>query len=117
MATQLPSSLSRIAERQHGVVTRQQALHAGLSNSMVRARVQRGAWPQLYRGVYLVISAQPSSVSHEARLWAAVLHCGRGAVLSHQTAAALHGLAVKAATPDLGVAKRARRDDPASPLS
>ena len=43
----------------------------------------------MYRGVYLVLLGPPS---REAVLWAAVLYCGRGAVLSHQTAAELHGL-------------------------
>jgi hypothetical protein len=43
----------------------------------------------LYRGVYAVFNGPPP---RNAWLWAAVLRAGRGAVLSHQTAAELHGL-------------------------
>jgi hypothetical protein len=97
MTTQLPAALARIAERQHDVVTRKQALRAGLSIDAVRSRVRRGTWRQLFRGVY-VTSGRAQAISQEARYWAAVLYCGRGAVLSHQTAAALHGLTVPNAT-------------------
>ncbi len=43
----------------------------------------------LHRGVYAVFSGPPS---RDTLLWAAVLRAGDGAVLSHQTAAELHGL-------------------------
>ena len=44
----------------------------------------------MYPGVY---AAFPGEASREASLWAAVLYAGRGAALSHQTAAELWGLA------------------------
>ncbi len=43
----------------------------------------------LFRGVYAVFTGLPP---RETWLWAAVLRVGNGAVLSHQTAAELHGL-------------------------
>lgn len=56
---------------------------------MIKRRVARGRWQQLYWGVYAVFNGPPP---REAWLWAAVLRAGPGAVLSHLTAAELHGL-------------------------
>ena len=46
-------------------------------------------WQLLHRGVYAVFNGPPRRA---AWLWAAVLRAGPGAVLSHLTAAELHGL-------------------------
>jgi predicted transcriptional regulator of viral defense system len=78
-----------IASRQAGAISRQQLLHCGLSPQMIVRRVERGRWQQLFWGVYGVFTG---SASRDTWLWAAVLRAGRGAVLSHQTAAELHGL-------------------------
>jgi predicted transcriptional regulator of viral defense system len=43
----------------------------------------------MHRGTYATFSGVPP---RQARLWSAVLRAGRGAVLSHETAAELHGL-------------------------
>jgi predicted transcriptional regulator of viral defense system len=56
---------------------------------MIFRRVESGRWQQLYRGVYAVFTGKPH---RDTWLWAAVLRAGPGAVLSHQTAAELHGL-------------------------
>ncbi len=57
---------------------------------MIKLRAwSAGRWQQLYRGVYAVFSGPPR---RETWLWAAVLRAGPGAVLSHLTAAELHGL-------------------------
>jgi len=87
---QLPSRLRDAAESQAGVVTCSQAAAAGLSRNAVHSRVVTGRWQRLYRGVYAAFSGEPSRL---ARLWAAVLYAGCGAVLSHRTAAELVGLA------------------------
>ncbi len=76
--------------RQHGVVTRAQACASGLSAGAVRARVENGRWQRLHPGVYATFSGP---VPHLAKLWAAVLAAGPEAILSHQSAAELHGLA------------------------
>ncbi|HEX7290113.1 MAG TPA: type IV toxin-antitoxin system AbiEi family antitoxin domain-containing protein [Conexibacter sp.] len=78
-----------IAARQHGVVTRGQLLDAGLTSRMVQARVASGQLLPLHRGVYAVGHAQ---LRLEGRWLAAALAAGPGAVLSHRSAAALHGL-------------------------
>jgi hypothetical protein len=71
------------------VVTRQQALGAGLPAGAITSKVKTGRWRQVYRGVYATFTGP---VNREAQLWAAVLHAGKGARLSHETAAELNGL-------------------------
>jgi very-short-patch-repair endonuclease len=81
--------LARLAARQHGVVARRQALAAGLTAKMLERRLESGRLLILHRGVYAVGHAQ---LRREGRWLAAVLAAGRGAVLSHRTAAALYGI-------------------------
>jgi very-short-patch-repair endonuclease len=81
--------IARVAARQHGAVTTRQLLEAGLTASAIARRVRRGRLHRLHRGVYAVGHA---GVSVEGRRLAAVLASGRGAVLSHGSAAAHWGL-------------------------
>ena len=81
--------LARIADGQHGVVTRAQILHAGVTPAEIAHRVRTGALLRQHRGVYRVGHRAPSV---EARYLAAVLACGHGAVLSGRAAAHLFGL-------------------------
>jgi hypothetical protein len=74
---------------QHGVVDRNQALQSGFSRWQIEHRLESGAWQRIYPGVYATFSGV---MSREARLWAAVLRAGPGAMLSHETAAELHGI-------------------------
>ena len=85
----IPVAAARIASSQAGAISRQQLIEAGLNRKTISRRLERGRWQQLFRGVYAVFSGLPS---RETWLWAAVLRAGDGAVLSHQTAAELHGL-------------------------
>jgi Transcriptional regulator, AbiEi antitoxin len=87
--SELPYPLRNLARRQSGVVSRSQALRAGLSPGMIRFRVASGRWRQLHPGIYATFTGPPG---RSARLWAVVLLSGPGAVLSHETAAELHGL-------------------------
>lgn len=89
MSNDIPSEIRALARYQDGVIARQQLLDAGLNPQLIIRRLERGRWQQLFRGVYAVFSGLPS---RETWLWAAVLRAGDGAVLSHQTAAELHGL-------------------------
>ena len=75
--------------RQRGVLTRAQALDAGLTSKAIAVRLRSGRWQRLHTGVYATFSGEPS---HDAQLWAAVLRAGPAAALSHQTAAELYGL-------------------------
>jgi hypothetical protein len=90
VATGLPPELSEIAMIQRGILSRAQILATGLTDEVIVARLSRGSWQRMYPGVYAAFSGE---LSREAALWAAVLHAGRGAVLSHQTAAELWELA------------------------
>jgi len=74
---------------QCGVVTKQQAIAAGLSRSVIASHVRYGRWQRLRPGVYATFTGSPSRL---AASWAAVLSAGRGAMLSYQTAAELAGL-------------------------
>jgi len=80
---------SAIAQGQHGVVARRQLLTIGLSGRAIERRIERGALHPIHRGVYAYGFRLRS---REARWMAAVLACGRGAVLSHRSAARLWGL-------------------------
>ena len=74
---------------QRGVLTRAQALDAGLTDKAIAVRLHNGRWQRLYTGVYATFSGEPP---RDAQLWAAVLRAGPAAALSHHTAAELYGL-------------------------
>ena len=78
--------VAKIAQRQHGVVTIAQLRWAGLSAKQVTLRVKAGRLHRLHRGVYAVGHL---NLSREGKWMAAVLACGEGAALSHESAAHL----------------------------
>ena len=82
------------APTEHPVlVLRRQALDAGLVDDEIRRRRRRGDWTALQRGAYLVGSARPSPRQrHLLMVRATLAGLRRPAVLSHASAAALHGL-------------------------
>jgi hypothetical protein len=94
MVSELPYTLRNLARHQSGVVSRPQALKAGLSVGMIKFRVNSGRWRQLLPGVYATFTGAPG---RSAQLWAAVLAAGPGAMLSHETAAELQRLTDKPA--------------------
>ncbi|HYP22179.1 MAG TPA: type IV toxin-antitoxin system AbiEi family antitoxin domain-containing protein [Actinomycetota bacterium] len=79
----------RLAARQHGVVTRAQAIETGLTKSMVQTRVRTGRLRRIHPGVYCVGG---SPATFEQRAFAAAAWAGPGAVLSHRSAGYLWGL-------------------------
>jgi Transcriptional regulator, AbiEi antitoxin len=89
MVSELPSTLRYLAERQSGVVSRSQALRAGLSDGMIKFRVSSGRWRPIHPGIYATFTGAPG---RGAQLWAAVLSAGPGAMLSYETAAELQRL-------------------------
>jgi predicted transcriptional regulator of viral defense system len=89
MGYDIPAPADEIARWQAGAISRRQLLAAGISDQIILERLRRQRWQQLYRGVYAVFSGPPT---RDTWLWAAVLRAGDGAVLSHKTAAELHGL-------------------------
>jgi hypothetical protein len=89
MANDIPAVLCQQARHQGGVVCRKQALAAGMSAEKIVWLLERGTWQRILRGVYRTFSGP---VTREAQLWAAVLYAGKGAYLSHETAAELNRL-------------------------
>jgi len=81
--------LARIANRAHGVVTRQELLRAGITSKEIRRRLGTGALLPESRGVYRVGHRAPSV---EARYLAAVRACGDRALLSGRAAGYLLGI-------------------------
>lgn len=82
-------SVTDLAERQWGVVTRAQLFALGLSRGAIDNLVRRGRLRRIHAGVYA-----PAGVPlRDEGVWlAAVLACGPGAVLSHQAAGRLWGM-------------------------
>jgi very-short-patch-repair endonuclease len=98
-----------IAGRQHGVVTTAQAEAAGVDRRALARRAARGWLVRCHQGVYRVAPL----TARYGREMAAVLAIGEGAVLSHQSAAAIWGL-MRAPNGDVhvSVARRGRRSRP-----
>ncbi|MGH3153807.1 MAG: type IV toxin-antitoxin system AbiEi family antitoxin domain-containing protein [Streptosporangiaceae bacterium] len=83
-------------QAQSGVISRDQASEAGYTERAIDYRLRSGAWRRVRRGAYAAFTGE---LSREGKLWAAVLRAGPGAVLSHETAAELHGLIDKPVGP------------------
>jgi predicted transcriptional regulator of viral defense system len=83
-------ALAALGAAQWAVFTVEQLGALGLSAGTVQKRAATGRLHRRYRGVYSLVP--PQLLAREGRWMAAVLACGAGAVLSHQSAAALHGL-------------------------
>jgi putative AbiEi antitoxin of type IV toxin-antitoxin system len=80
-----------LARRQHGVITRTQALDAGLSGKQIDARLASGEWRRLRRGVF-ALAATPSTF--EQVVSAAILGVATPAWASRSTAARLFDLPI-----------------------
>jgi len=79
--------INLFAAGQHGVVTRAQLLAAGLTARVVERHVRSARLRPLHRGVYLLGHLWGALEPEYARVMAAVLACGKGAVASHRSAA------------------------------
>jgi len=79
-----------LVRRQHGTVSRRQLLAAGLSDKAITHRLAVGRLHRWHTGVYSVGRRELPRVGE---LMAAVLAGGEGAVLSHESAAELWGIA------------------------
>lgn len=83
---ELEAALAQMARCQLGLVTRRQALAAGLSLRGIRTRLARGDWLLVRRSVYALAGVRPT---FEQAALAACLAVGNGCWASHRTAAAL----------------------------
>lgn len=75
--------IARLAERQHGLVTRAQLLGLGLGPDAIKYRVRTKRYVRVDLGVYRI----GPPVAPHAREMAAALACGPRAVVSHRSAA------------------------------
>jgi very-short-patch-repair endonuclease len=81
--------LERLAAAQFGVVTFAQLRELGFSKGAISRSTEARRLLRIHRGVYAV---GHRALSAHGRALAAVLACGDGALLSHRSAAWLHGL-------------------------
>ena len=79
------ATIRRLAESQNGLITGEQAVSAGVSRSSIRRRIESKEWERIENDIYLVYGTRSTIVY----LQAAVL--ALPAVVSHQSAAQLHG--------------------------
>jgi hypothetical protein len=82
-------AVAGLAERQFGLFSRAQVLSAGGTGSLIDRRLRSTRWLKVAEGVY-GLPVWPDS--WRRRLMAACLEAGPTAVVSHQSAAALHKL-------------------------
>lgn len=76
-----------LLKRQHGLITRQQAIDAGLRKPQVRYRTDSGEWERVHYGLY-----RHAMVPRTWRSDALLGVLATGGVASHETAARLHGI-------------------------
>ncbi len=98
--------IAALIAHQHGHVTRAQLSDSGLAPRTIDHRIESGKLIVVHRGVYAVGYRRVEPV---ARAMAAVLAGGPGAVLSHDSAAALWGLRRWPAVPELTTPEHRRR--------
>ncbi len=88
--------LTAVLSAQDGLITKQQALAAGMSVGAIRHAARAGGpWQRLAPGLYAAFTGE---LSHRQRLRAAVLRAGPGALLTGSDACRAHGLRYVPAT-------------------
>lgn len=97
MKNELPPKLAAAAGLQCGIVSRAQALAAGLTDDQISFRLRSGRWQRVLKGTYATFTGK---LSYSAYLWAVVLYAGNGAMLSFETAAQINGMLARDAMPD-----------------
>jgi hypothetical protein len=88
MFTDHPNAVG-LAERQHGLVTRQQLMALGIPGPVIDGWVRRGQLQRVHRAVYRIPGF---ALSERQELLAAVLRCGPGARADGWASCALHRL-------------------------
>lgn len=79
---------ANLAARQHGVISRTQALKCGMTRTMIGTQLRNGIWEALYPGVYVLAGAKANWLT---KVSGAVIGCGPPTAASHRTAASLLG--------------------------
>lgn len=81
--------VARFARERHGLVDRDEVVRLGGSPHLVRHRLRTGRWTEVHPGVYYL---NVTRATWRTDTLAAQMAAGPEAVLSHRTAAQLHGL-------------------------
>lgn len=102
----LHGKIAQLAQAQHGHVTRAQLLDFGVAPSTITDWATRGHLIRVFTGVYAVGHLPRGPLPRAA---AAVLAGGPGAVLSHESAAALYGLRRWPTRPEISTPVHVRR--------
>ncbi len=108
----IPPPLLRLADAQAAVVTREQALAAGLSRHALRRLVDSGQWNRLSPGLFVTHAGQ---VAWEGLAWAGVLAGGAGARLGPRSSGHLIGLVAPSPEPVDVLVALDRRAAPGAP--
>jgi hypothetical protein len=95
-----------LLDAQCGIVDRAQAKRVGFSDRQIWHRLRSGRWQRVHDGVYATFTGP---LTRDARLWAALRKAGDGAMLSHETAAEVHGLIDKPASGTIHITVAAGR--------
>jgi len=105
------AALAALAGTQQAILKLEQICELGLGAAAVRQRAAAGRLHRQYRGVYSIVPR--NLLTREGRWLAAVFAAGPGAVLSHRSAAALHGLRpFSGVTIDVTIPTRTMRKQP-----
>lgn len=93
-----------LAMRQHGLITRRQAMGAGLTADAIRHRTKSGTWVRVHPGVYRLAAAP---TTWEQRVLAACFLAD--GVASHRTAGVLWGIgSLRRGAPEVTIPRRRR---------
>ena len=84
-----PDGWDKLTEAAQGIVSLQQAKAAGVARKKLHQQARSGKGQRVHRGVYATFAGE---LTRTAELWAAISRAGRGAMLSHETAAEIQGL-------------------------
>ena len=88
-AVQVQRRINRKLDRQFGVISRKQALAAGLTRTQIQTKLRKEIWKMVLPGIYKVGG---SPATREQKLMAAILWAGDGAVVSHRSSGWVWGL-------------------------
>jgi very-short-patch-repair endonuclease len=100
---------TKLAATQYGLITRNQALQAGLSRDAIKRLLTEGIWQRVHQGTYALWTPSARSERWRQRLMAGVLWLGKGSAVSHQAAALVWEMdGVKSAPLELSTTGRRR---------
>lgn len=101
----MQSPFAHYMSTQHGLLLRRQALAAGMTVKQIAVLLRSGEWVAVRRGVYTTRVLWESLDRYVGRprleVWAATLTTRTPHLISHDSAAYLHGLPILEATPRL----------------